>query len=128
MPLDLTDIRAQFGGMPVITAYGDGGFRIAEERYEGSILIAGGQVMPWTVDDIATVEAISLEPLFQINKNAEILLFGVGPSLVRPSVAVREAIKAHGLGLEIMDTGAACRTYNFLLAEGRRFCAALIAV
>jgi uncharacterized protein len=56
------------------------------------------------------------------------LLLGTGTSLRHPSLEVRTAFAEAGVGLEPMDTGAACRTYNILLAEGRPVAAALIAV
>jgi uncharacterized protein len=57
-----------------------------------------------------------------------LLLLGTGRGLTRPADAVARAFRDAGLALEAMDTGAACRTYNVLLAEGRPVAAALVAV
>ncbi len=67
-------------------------------------------------DDFTPV--LSLEP--------EIVILGTGPAQVFPEPAVYAPAINRGVGLEIMDTGAACRTYNILVSEGRRVVAALI--
>ncbi|MGD9829106.1 MAG: MTH938/NDUFAF3 family protein, partial [Hyphomicrobiaceae bacterium] len=58
----------------------------------------------------------------------DVLFLGTGREVVQPPEPVRYTVSGAGIGLEIMDTGAACRTYNVLLAEGRRIAAALLAV
>ena len=58
----------------------------------------------------------------------ELLLLGLGPQIRRVPDAIRAAMKAHGVVVEGLDTGAAARTYNVLLGESRRVAAALIAV
>jgi len=58
----------------------------------------------------------------------ELLLFGQGARMAPVPPALRQGLREAGIGLEPMDTGAACRTYNVLAAEGRRIAAALIAV
>ena len=80
--------------------------------------------MDWVPPAIAdlTVEAIAplLDPL------PEFILIGTGARLARPPRALVEALDARGIGVETMDTAAACRTYNVLLAEGRSVVAALL--
>ena len=58
----------------------------------------------------------------------EFVLLGVGPVNALPPRAVRDALQKAGIGLEFMDTAAACRVYNILTAEGRKLAAAMIAV
>ena len=58
----------------------------------------------------------------------EILLLGCGPRMAPVPRPLRETLRAAGIVIEAMDTGAACRTYNVLMSEGRRVAAALIAV
>ncbi len=58
----------------------------------------------------------------------ELVLLGTGVSQALPPRAVREVVQRAGLGLEFMDTAAACKLYNYLASEGRRVAAALIAV
>ena len=111
----------------MIDGYGNGGFTIAGNRHEGSMLVFPDRSLPW---DAGKTDDISLEALthvFEFSKEIEILIIGCGPTFEAVPAGIREGLKAHGVVLEWMDTGAACRTYNVLLAEGRRVAAALIA-
>ena len=69
-----------------------------------------------------------LAPALAEKGEMRVLILGTGEHQVFPAAAVRRAFAEAGLALEPMDTGAACRTYNVLLAEGRPVGAALIAV
>jgi len=111
-----------------VDGYGNGGFRIGGEAVGGSILIAGdGTVSAWsadpsalTVDDFAAVLALSPPP--------EILLVGCGARAAFVPPPVRQRLREAGIVVDAMNTGAACRTFNVLIAEGRHVAAALIAV
>ncbi len=70
----------------------------------------------------------SLSPVLTADPAVEILLIGCGPRLVPVPGDLRSALRARGIGCDAMDTGAACRTFNILLAESRRVAAALIAL
>jgi uncharacterized protein len=111
-----------------IEAYGAGGFRVDGESFRGSVIVLPERVVAWDVADIAAVSFESLRPVVEATGEVEILLIGTGPrfSLVAP--ALRQALKERGVAADAMDTGAACRTYNILRAEGRHVAAALIAV
>lgn len=112
----------------VINAYGDGGFRITGKHWTESVLVFPGQTLAWGIPDIAAMTADSLEPVFGVDPAAELLLIGCGPTMVFINKDLRAAIRARGLVIEALDTGAACRTYNLLMGEGRRVAAALIPV
>jgi uncharacterized protein len=116
------------GTSRVIEAYGAGGFRIDGDSFRGSVIVLPHGVVAWTADDLAAVTLASLEPLIAAAGAVEILLIGSGARFVLPPPALRNALQARGLAVDAMDTGAACRTYNVLRAEGRRVAAALIAV
>lgn len=114
---------------PVVETFGGGGFRIAGERWDGSVLILNDAVQAWPVPGLTALTPELLGPvLVAPREEVELLLLGVGPSLSLVSKAVREAFKAANLGLEVMTTPEACRMYNYLAGEGRRVAAALIAV
>jgi uncharacterized protein len=114
---------------PGIEAFGGGGFRIAGERYEGSVLILGDQVRPWPVVGLAELEPRHFDPVIEAGPaQVEFVLLGLGAAMVPPPRPVRDALRAAGVGLEVMDTVQACKLYNVLAAEGRRVAAALIAV
>jgi len=112
----------------LVDGYGDGGFRIGGERLHGSLLITSLAAWPWPVDDPAAATLASLEPILSAGSGIELLLFGSGPRMAPPMPALRAALRTRGVTLEMMATGAACRTFNLLVAEGRRVGAALIAV
>lgn len=112
----------------VINAYGDGGFRISGKHWTESVLVFPGQTLSWGIADIAQISMPSLEPAFGMEPAVELLLLGCGPNMVFINKALRAEIRARGLVIETLDTGAACRTYNLLMGEGRRVAAALIPV
>ena len=79
----------------------------------------------WPVN---AADAVTVESLGFALDGIDIVLVGCGPRFVAPPAPLRAALKARAVALEWMDTGAACRTFNVLLAEERRAAAALIAV
>lgn len=82
----------------------------------------------WPVDAADAVSAESLDVVFTLGESVELLLIGCGAEFGPEPAGLRAALKEAGIGLEWMDTGAACRTYNVLVGEERRVAAALIAV
>ncbi len=112
----------------LIERYGNGGFRVSGEALTGSILVFNDRVQPWPVVDIASLTAESLQPIIEAAPPIQILLLGCGPRIAFVPPALRKTLRDAGVVIEALDTGAACRTYNVLLAEERRVAAALIAV
>jgi uncharacterized protein len=110
------------GGRQVIERYSAGGFRVSGVVYAGPVLVFPDVTTAWT-DAAATVD--SLAPVVA-HGGVEILLFGLGLRMIRLPLALRQSLKANGISLEAMDTGAACRTYNVLIGENRRVAAALL--
>jgi len=119
---------AFFPGQAPVDAYGNGGFRFAGMSHRGSIVCLPDGVHAWDVDASSQIDDDTMKPLLGMLQPPAFLLFGTGDVQVFPSLAVRRAFIDAGIGLEPMDTGAACRTYNVLLAEGRPVAAALVAV
>jgi uncharacterized protein len=117
---------AQFPGRAPIDAYGNGGFRFAGMSHRGSILCLPSGISAW--DPAEPLDAPSLAPALAEAGALGLLILGTGRSLALPAASVRQAFAQAGVALEPMDTGAACRTYNILLAERRPVGAALIAV
>lgn len=114
-------------GLPPIDAFGDGGFRIAGVRREGATLIVDGAARAW----IRQADQLSVEDLatfIERSDRPDMVILGVGERLVHPPAEVRQAFRSAGIGLEVMDTATACRTYNLLAGEGRNIAAALVAV
>jgi uncharacterized protein len=115
-------------GRQVIESYGDGRFRVSGVPLEGSLLILPTATFPWSAADVAGITLASLSPLLSSDPPLEILLVGTGKRLVPLHPMLKAQLRERGIGADPMDTGAACRTYNVLMAEGRRVAAALIAV
>lgn len=117
-----------YPGRAAIEAYGNGGFRFAGMSHRGSILCLPSGIRAWEPASLIDLSAQSFVPVLAERQDVELILLGTGRELLHPSVDVRSAFAEVGVRLEVMDTGAACRTYNVLLAEGRAIGAALIAV
>jgi uncharacterized protein len=110
----------------LIESYGAQRLRIGGQSYASPILLAGDSVHPWALN---AAEAITIESLAIVVAAApEVLLIGCGAQAVPLPRAVREALRAAGIISDVMNTGAACRTYNVLAGEDRRVAAALIPV
>ena len=116
-------------GAHPIDGYGAGGFRFAGMSHRGSLLVLPTGVFEWAAAHPPDITAESLEAVFAVPRGQiELLLLGTGTDLVPVPPALRAALKAAGIVAEPMATGAAARTYNILLGEGRRVGAALLAV
>ncbi|WP_068874132.1 MULTISPECIES: Mth938-like domain-containing protein [unclassified Phenylobacterium] len=114
---------------PSIDAYGDGGFRLAGARHDGSVLILSDEARSWGVASLDQLSLEALRPVLDAGAaEVEFVLLGVGARNAMPPREIRDGLRAAGIGLEFMDTPAAAKLYNLLTAEGRRVAAALIAV
>ncbi|MGM0585913.1 MAG: Mth938-like domain-containing protein [Pseudomonadota bacterium] len=117
-----------FDARPPIDAYGGGGFRVGGERHSGSMLLLPSGRLDWPVGEPGAVTLAAARPLLEAADEIDVLLFGMGADIAALERATRHALEEAGLGVEVMSTAAACRTFNVLLAEDRRVGAALIAV
>ncbi len=111
-----------------IEAYGNGGFRFAGMSHKGSILCLPSGIHGWSAVAVPSLTVDDFASVLAERASIDFLLLGCGRSLLVPPAPVVKAFVAAGMGLEPMDTGAAARTYNVLMGEGRRVAAALIAV
>jgi uncharacterized protein len=109
----------------VIESYGAQSFRVSGAAHDGAILVFADATLAWPAASMADVTIESLAPVVA-HGGIEILLVGCGPRLVPLAKTLRERLRAAGIVADTMDTGAACRTYNVLLAEDRRVAAALL--
>jgi uncharacterized protein len=117
---------AHYPGRAPITSYGNGGFRFAGMSHRGSLLCLPSGIYGWAAPD--PIDEASLEQVFAESEAIEVLLLGTGREIRPLSVALRVRCRAAGMVAEAMATGAAARTFNVLLAEGRAVAAALLAV
>jgi len=116
------------GGRPFIQGYGAGRFRVGGTLLTGSVIVLPDRAEPWAVTDPGAVTLASLAPVVAAASSLDLLLLGCGAAPFIPAAELRDELRRLGVTVEAMDTGAACRTFNVLLAEDRRVVAALIAV
>lgn len=115
----LTEIT--YGAALAIESYGPGFFRVGHHVLRGPSLITPWDAGAWGgFDDLAGPSSL-------VGK-IDVLLLGLGADIAVVPKAFRQSLEAQGIGVEPMNTPAACRTYNVLLGEGRRIAAALFAV
>ena len=114
----------------VITGYGPGIIRVNDEAFQDPVVVWPTQTAPWAVGDPQALTETDFQFLTDtaMDEPLEVLLIGTGARMQFIPPALREAIRKLGPVADIMDTGAACRTYNVLLAEGRPIAAALLPV
>ena len=115
-------------GRQIIERYGAGRFRISGRVFEGSVAVFPNRAALWPVRQIEDLSAESLADVLDAASEIEFLLIGCGPRLAFIPPGLRQDLRDRGLVIEAMDTGAACRTFNVLMSEGRMVAAGLIAV
>lgn len=104
-----------------IDSYGPGFFRVAGKVFHSPVLVTPWAVAPWAgLEDTAAVLAL----VGQI----DVLFLGMGSEIAHAPPGFRRLIEEAGIGVEVMNSPAAARTYNVLLSEGRRIAAALLPV
>ena len=111
------------GRLPV-DSYGPGGFRIDGTWHAGSVILSPGGLYGFETP----IELDTFAPLVAQAGGVDVVLIGQGAEITALAAPLREALEQAGLGVDIMSTASACRTYNVLLAEDRRVAAVLIAV
>jgi uncharacterized protein len=112
-------------GINIIRAYGNGELRVNENLYRGGVILSAATVIAdanvQNLDDLLAMDvsrALALEP--------ELVLLGTGARQVFPAPSFGAQFLRAGIGFEVMDTGAACRTFNVLVGEQRRVAAILL--
>ena len=107
------------------SAYGDRHVTVNGQRYPHSVVVTGQQlIVDWKGVTFDQLNPERLEVLLVLN--AEIILLGTGRKLRFPNPALLRPLIQARVGIEVMDNGAACRTYNILLAEGRNVAAVIL--
>jgi uncharacterized protein len=110
---------------PTLTGYGEGWVAVNGEKVLTNVLISSmGHRLHWDCESFEQLDASHFAPL--LDWNAELVLFGSGPRIRFPKPQWLASLYARRIGVETMDTQAACRTYNFLAGEGRKVIAALL--
>jgi len=112
-------------GLNLFTAYGDDYVAVNNEKHAKNLIVLPESIIPdWSTATAASLTEIDMRRLLQLG--TEIVLLGTGSRLRFPSGILMRPFAPAGIGLEVMDLRAACRTYNILAAEGRKVAAALV--
>jgi len=106
------------------TGYGEGYVMVNAVRHEASLIVLAERILAWPVPRFEALAAEHFASLAALRP--EVVLLGTGARLRFPHASITAALTAAGIGLEAMDTQAACRTYNILVAEERVVAAALV--
>jgi uncharacterized protein len=109
----------------LVRAYGSGELRVNDEVYRSAIILSASTVH--ATPDIRDMEdLVHLDPSRILALDPELVLLGTGARQIFPAASFRAQFLSAGIGVEVMDTGAACRTFNVLVAEQRRVVALLM--
>jgi uncharacterized protein len=109
----------------VIRAFEPGALRIGDRTFDRSLIVSAESLIErWRPASIAELGPADLEPLLALEP--EVVLIGSGARQAFPDRSTLQVLYATRIGFEVMSTSAACRTYNVLVAEGRKVAAALI--
>ncbi|HET7060610.1 MAG TPA: Mth938-like domain-containing protein [Nitrosospira sp.] len=112
-------------GQNLFTGYGAGYVLVNHVRYEHDVIVTPDRIIEnWGAEGFDQLTPEDFR--FLLSLHPELVLFGSGPILRFPHPRLTRALLESGIGIEVMDTSAACRTYNILMAEGRRVVAALL--
>ena len=124
--MDVTPLIPE--GRQIIQGYSAGAFRVNGQSYDGPIIVTLTQTSKWDAKNFASLGESDFDALAANADEIDVVLLGSGGKFEFFPPALRTALKNKGLSVDAMDTGAACRTYNVLMAEGRRVVAALLPV
>jgi uncharacterized protein len=112
-------------GQNAIARHGPGGVIVNGAEYRESVIVPwSGDVRPWQAGSFDALSAAHFEMLAALKP--ELVIFGSGPRIRFPKPQLMKMLIGQRIGVETMDTAAACRTYNVLLAEDRSVVAALL--
>ncbi|MGB3405865.1 MAG: Mth938-like domain-containing protein [Jannaschia sp.] len=117
--MNLTEVT--FDDARPFDGYGPGFFRVGGEVVEGALVLHPGAISGW--NGYADTAALT-----RLAGTVDFILVGTGPDIAHVPADFRATVEQAGLGLEVMNSPAACRTYNVLVGEGRRVAAAVLPV
>lgn len=124
--VDITPVLPK--GSQVINSYGGGGFIIGGKSYKGSVIVFPDTTLSWNMLEDDLIDISKFKAITDNQERFEILLFGTGNTHKPIEQKLRQELKNYGIIIDVMNTGAACRTFNVLLSEERRVAAALISI
>ena len=124
--MDVTPLIQE--GQQIIQSYAAGQFKVSGISYNHAVIVAPNQTNEW-IDapyDMVNLNVEHFRPLLAHASDIDVILFGTGSKMHFVEPKLKGDLSALGLSIDVMDTGAACRTYNVLMAEGRRVVAVML--
>ncbi len=112
------------GQANLIAGYAPGELRLRNRVLTSSSIVTAAEVLPWTATSAASLTPAQLDPVLGLG--VEVVLLATGTRQLWPPAAVLAHVAARGVGLEVMDLGAACRTFNLLVGDQRKVALAAI--
>ena len=117
--------RDEADGKNIFTGYGEGYVEVNRARHSASLVVSGERLITdWPATSVGALTADHLAAIIELRP--EVLLLGTGRTFTYPEPRLLAPLHAARIGVEVMDTSAACRTYNILQSEGRNVVAAVI--
>lgn len=110
----------------LIQSYADGKIKIRNTEYTNSLIVTPAEVISWPLNTLSALDTEKLLPIFRLDFRPEMVILGTGETLCFPSAQQTRSLIDAQIGLEIMDTAAACRTFNVLADDGREIVACLL--
>ncbi len=110
-------------GQQIIQSYSGGRFKVNGAVYEGAVLVTPDNTLIWKIGAIKSINSLQyddFQSVLDIIADLDVVLLGGGARMEFIAPDLRKQLKEGGVSVDVMDTGAACRTYNVLMAEGRR--------
>ena len=118
-------VRDNAGEGLLVRSCEPGRILVRNDYHDCPLIISRLAVQAWRVGTIETLDLVQLEPA--LSQRPDILLLGCGEKRIQLPAELIVELAAQGIGVEVMDSGAACRTYNILACENRNVVAALLA-
>lgn len=112
------------GNQNLFSGYGEGYVEVNKTRYEGSLIVMSDRIAPWSVKQFSVLEKTDFTAL--LDWQPELVLLATGKHIQFPHPALTAALFERNIGVEALDVGATCRTFNILLAEGRNVMALIL--
>ena len=114
------------GTTNMIQAYREGTVVVDQQEIHESLIVSADKLLPWAPQQF--VELVPEHFAALAEQEPEMVILGTGARQTFPAPELLRPLLERGIGVEVMDTGAACRTYNIVVAEGRRVIAALLMI
>ena len=111
---------------PVVTGFTPEGFKVGDQRFDQGLLLSPYQALAWDAPARDRLDVAQILEALDLSPTPEFILFGSGPNMLQPPGAFRRAAEVLKMGIEVMDSRAAAKTWGVLRAEERWIIAAIM--